>query len=421
MRLDGQWDDWADAEVTATDAVGDATSDFDLRSAAATMRGSMVHVRFAINATLNLQSGPPSQGSLGLAIELPGSRNLQLDFRQRNAVLTGDGPERPIDWPTLDFAAQPTIAADQFEIRCDLSALDVSPGDAITLQFNRGDSLDQPMRLITPAEIFVAAPEVDLAKSPDAVRIVSLNTLHQGTLDPVRSPIIERTLKQLGGDIVCFNEEWDAALFAEGVKAIFPDQDESMRALWGNGCGIATTGELTPLPFGLQRAAVGLVTLPDRDPIVVVSIHLVCCGYAGGKEDVKRIAEITNLVGQIADMRDGKFGETAAQAPIVILGDFNLVGSNTPLDLLAQIGITDVLARSLMDDSTMTWRATSPTETFWPGRLDCITVDAKRAAVDRAFLFGHDAFLATNPDWVGESIASDHAALVIDVSPAINP
>ncbi len=85
--------------------------------------------------------------------------------------------------------------------------------------------------------------------------------------------------------------------------------------------------------MNLDRGAAALVELPTRDHVVVVCVHLKCCGYADSREDLKRIEQARELAGQIQRLRNGDFGEKAKRAGIVVVGDYNLVGSRTPLDI----------------------------------------------------------------------------------------
>ncbi|MEM6981081.1 MAG: endonuclease/exonuclease/phosphatase family protein [Planctomycetota bacterium] len=419
--MDGKWDDWQSAAITQQDPVGDATSKLDLTQVDVTMRGATLHARLTFDQPLNLQSGPESDGTLRMTIGLPPTesefdRRLNLDFRLRQAMLMSERKAATaISWPELSFVAAPTFASRQIEMQCNLSPVNVAPGDVISVAFDQGDQLNDLMRLEVPKPMVVTPESVAIPDTePQATRIISFNTLHQGTCDPFRGPVLARMIEQMQPDIICFNEEWEADLFQSGLGRVIPNVDE-MQTHWHNGCAIATKGQCTPVPLDLPRAAVAVITLPDRDPLLVVSIHLKCCGYLGSEEDIQRIETMNALTQKIQSLRRGDLGDEYRELPVVVLGDFNLVGSDVPLSCLLDAGLSEVLPRSLIDQSTSTWAAVDPAETFWPGRLDCIAVDQSRLEVLRSFLFDRVAFRQTNPDWQGESVASDHAALVLDV------
>ncbi|MEM8913178.1 MAG: endonuclease/exonuclease/phosphatase family protein [Planctomycetota bacterium] len=418
MVLDGQWDDWTSIESVVSDPAGDTNSVFDLTDVAVTMRGALLHLRMQFAGAVGLQSGAEEDGSLVLAIELSPTSRLSIDFRGRTATIEDGSRSGTVDWQTLRFAAQPTFMSDAYELTCDLSAVGVQPGDHLGLQFEDGDSMSRPLAMVVPpiADTDAVESSLDLAKPEGTMRVVSLNTLHQGTCDPVRGPLIRRTLQQLAADIVCFNEEWEEPLFIEGVANVLPDFGEDWQTVWSDGCAIATRAPMESLPFGLERGAVGLVHRSDQESLVVVSIHLPCCGHAGSEQEAERIAAIDVLIDRIRQMRQGQYGQAAKDAGVVVLGDFNLVGSPEPLTKLSGVGLTEVLPRSLIDGSAMTWSGVNPSDTFWPGRLDCITLDQQRLGVERTFLFDRATFALTNPDEDPSVASSDHAALVLDVS-----
>ncbi len=168
------------------------------------------------------------------------------------------------------------------------------------------------------------------------------------------------------------------------------------------------------LPMELDRAAAGLVMANDR-PIVVISVHAKCCGFAGSDEDERRIEQARQLVGELKRMRDGAFGELVKNAPVVVIGDYNLVGSRKPLDVLNEAGLTDVVCRAA-DGSAFTWRGLKPDESFWPGRLDLVTAVGFGAVSGRLLDTGRlsDAArqeIGLNAD---DSSASDHLTMVVD-------
>jgi hypothetical protein len=81
------------------------------------------------------------------------------------------------------------------------------------------------------------------------------------------------------------------------------------------------------------------------------------------------------LAGQIRKLRKGDFGDECRKAGIVVIGDYNLVGSRRPLDILKTAGLTDLLLRSAADGTAYTWRGIRQEESFRPGRLDLLTYD----------------------------------------------
>ena len=72
-------------------------------------------------------------------------------------------------------------------------------------------------------------------------------------------------------------------------------------------------------------------------------------------------------------MRNQQFGKEAMQAPVIVIGDYNLVGSRKPLDILLAAGLSEVLPVRQGNGFAHTWQGLKEDESFWPGRLDLLT------------------------------------------------
>jgi predicted extracellular nuclease len=75
-------------------------------------------------------------------------------------------------------------------------------------------------------------------------------------------------------------------------------------------------------------------------------MHAKCCGFAGSKEDDLRVQQSQQIVDELKRMRQGEFGEAARNAPVILIGDYNLVGSRNPLDVLNAAGLRDTICRA---------------------------------------------------------------------------
>lgn len=143
-----------------------------------------------------------------------------------------------------------------------------------------------------------------------------------------------------------------------------------------------------------------------------------CCGFAGSREDNLRIQQSLQIVGEIRKLREGAFGDTVKDLPIVVSGDYNLVGSRKPLDVLNDAGLIDVLPKDPNTVNAHTWRGLSATQSFWPDRLDLVTQtkDLKplRALIlntEKLKQWQHQELGGTKKD---DSRASDHLMLICD-------
>lgn len=127
----------------------------------------------------------------------------------------------------------------------------------------------------------------------------------------------------------------------------------------------------------------------------------------------------------LRELRDGMLGpafESSRTAPVIVTGDWNLVGSRTPLTMLeAPIGgggaaLTHWLLDDIVSRQVQTWR--DPVSTFSPGVLDLTAYDAAQLRPHNGFLLDTlimpEAMLLTLGLQATDSDASDHKMLVTD-------
>jgi hypothetical protein len=416
--IDGLFSEWNDVHLVARDPVGDATGAFDLMDVHAQVFGSTIFLKFEIGETLNLQNGPEAEGTLVLKLRLPRQRDLEIDFRNRIALLRSGDTASTIPWVDLRFEALPTYAASAFECQIDLSDFGVNASDQIGINFLGSDELENDILLLMNSLSLPAyRSDIPIEKPSGRVRVASINTFNSGLSDRERAPVFRSMLELADADIYCFNEEWDDNLFFASLPEIFPEHlGKPLNSYKSGGCAIVSASPIRPIPMELGRSVAAAVDLPSGT-VVVVSVHFKCCGYAGSPEDDKRMTEVKTLIDEITKMNTGDFGEDLKNVPVMVIGDYNLVGSRKPIDLLREQGFHDYLLRSPVDGSVCTWRAVDPSETFWPGRLDWVTYEKSKFTELSGFILNPSDMPLFRPGITSASPVSDHAMLVVDWEP----
>jgi hypothetical protein len=103
-----------------------------------------------------------------------------------------------------------------------------------------------------------------------------------------------------------------------------------------------------------------------------------------------------------------------------MLGDFNLVGSRTPLDMIIGkkvYGLKDWLIPNLIGESVVTWRG-GPRSSFSPGKLDYIVYSAKSLIPKNGFLTNSELLNRAERRQMKLSAAdskiSDHLLITVD-------
>jgi len=422
IRIDGEFEDWKDVKVCAYDPKGDANGAFDITKVYAASQGSILYLRFDVVSLLNLQNGPRAEGTLLVIIDLPNNKQLILDTRGRRAFLNDNLKER-IPWNRLKYIVGPTYARNEFEIQIDLGGFNINRGDSISIRFDGSDQLSAPVTFTfsQPSE----APK-RRSHSRDIgtdVRIVSFNTYFEGLSDPNREDAMGRLLNSVNGDIYCFQEEWKTKDHGEILNRLIPLENEKpwhIHKVRGN--VIASKYPLKTLPSKNDRYAAAYIKSAENY-LFIINAHLSAMGYIDSKEDRFRIRQANDIIVTIDEIYRGQYGEDEAadiKPGIVIVGDFNLVGSRTPLDLIIDkkvYGLKDWLIPNLIGESVITWRGSSRTS-FSPGKLDYIVYSARTLVPKNGFILNSELLNRTELKQlkldVADSKLSDHLLITVD-------
>ncbi len=429
-RVDGTFQEWIAANLIASDAAGDASGAFDVQKVYATNRGTRLFLRFEITSTLNVQSGAAADGTLLVQIAMPNNRFLTIDLRNKSLWRDND-TALDVAWNTVGYTTAPTYAASEFELVVDLATFGVVVGSPITINFSSSDALSTGV----PYTMSLAAtPPVHRSAARATAtdfRIASVNTEQSGFLVSTRRAKLLRLVDGMNADIYCFQEEYNSSSTQIDTYLTGADPMED-GANWNvhknNDCVIASRSPLLALPSPNTATAGAVIDLPAAGPgdaVVVFSIHPKCCGYTASSEDQTRITQMTGLIVTLNNLRSGTLGaafEPYRQAPAIVIGDWNIVGSITPLTMLLDpVGpnMRDAVAPQLIGEDVVTWRGSSTTPgSFTPGRLDLIAHAAIGLTLRGSFVLDsallNAAELAALGVQGGDSAATDHNMLVGD-------
>jgi endonuclease/exonuclease/phosphatase family metal-dependent hydrolase len=422
IRIDGGFEDWKDIKACAYDPRGDAKGAFDITKVYAASQGSILYLRFDTNNLLNLQNGPETEGTLLAIIDLPNNQELVLDMRGRRAFLNDSLKER-IPWDRLKYIVGPTYAQNEFEIQIDLGGLNINCGDSISIQFGGSDQLSAPVTFTfsqpseTPERRFHSRyPGTD-------VRIVSFNTYFEGLSDPNRQDAMARLLNSVNGDIYCFQEEWKSEGHSEILKRLMPLESKGQWHIYkvlGN--VIASKYPMKALPSKNDGYAAACIELAKNN-LFIINVHLNAMGYIDSKEDRLRIRQVNDIIATIDEIFSRKYNKDETpdtQPAIVIVGDFNLVGSRKPLDMLIEkktYGLKDWLIPNLIGESVVTWRG-GPRDSFSPGKLDYIVNSTRTLIRKNGFILNSEILNRTERRQlkldVADSKLSDHLLITVD-------
>ncbi|MEM1423883.1 MAG: endonuclease/exonuclease/phosphatase family protein [Planctomycetota bacterium] len=421
--IDGTFDDWAGITAGVTDAAGDATGPFDVLSLQGVCADGRLALRLEITQALNLQSGPEGEETLVITVASASDpdRSIGIDLRDRSVF---SGVVNPIDWGVIDYVSAPTHASTVFEMAFDVSGLGVGRGGELVVAFAGSDTPDEVLRVRSERAPMTMRQEIDPRKQEEVFRVASINTLRDGSASTERGPLIGRMLDAMDPDIICLQEEretsaGDLRSWIESHDPLDDGADWAVHKLAGNAILVPENLTVEVHPASEDRFVIGLVGRSER-PMIVASIHLKCCGYIGSSEDKRRVREATAIVRAVERIRaqDDEFSD----APFVLIGDWNLVGSGGARDVVCDhptLGAIDLAPMRLRGDRNSTWRDLTPNNGgFPPGRLDLVVV-SRSLPVERSFVFDTMDLDESTLRGMGleatDSSASDHLMLVLDV------
>jgi exonuclease III len=269
-----------------------------------------------------------------------------------------------------------------------------------------------------------------IAQPPkNGVRVMSSNVLYSSPLkDP--EPFV-RVLDAMNPDVVLY-QEWFKTT-KDDVRAWI---DEHLGKDWSlimsdDGSGVAIATKLKVIE-SVNKAVVehrgdrpsrviAAVVEAHGEQQILISLHLKCCGGAGSDEDAKRIMQASQIHDLVKELRS-----RYPDAGVVIGGDYNLVGSRIPLEVMADgIGsdgqdLVPVPTTCLGTQSMLTW--TDADSSFTPGRLDWLLIDdhawtpIRSWSLDTAHL--SDRVLQDSGLKREDSRASDHLPIFVDLVPS---
>ncbi|MFT5424808.1 MAG: hypothetical protein ACI89L_002610 [Phycisphaerales bacterium] len=425
--IDAQFDDWGGVPIAATDPSGDASGAFDITRVRAVTAGTVICLDWDTNATVNLQAGSGSDGTVRITLSFASGQSLTLDTRSRIAYENGNTGDT-VSWFSIGYATLPTAALPRYETRFDVSGY-ASPGETVSIQFSGSDTLDSGPIVVALDQAAQSPPSPgagDLDPAPCAdVRVMSLNTLQSGLTDPSQRDQFARMFDALNPTIICLQEEYNnsESQIKARLEAIDPNNNGQP---WNvvKDYDTAVASQFPVIGYAANDSfTTAVVDLGGGEAVFVVSVHPKCCGYAGDSNDDRRIASMQKLAGFIDDFRNGTLSGALAPyagAPVVIIGDWNLVGSDTPAQLVTDPAVPGMarwtLPRTGADDA-VTWRDMDGFG-FMPGLLDLVVFDTTGLSRRSGFVLDTNslapATLSAYGLQSGDSNASDHFALIAD-------
>lgn len=462
--IDSEFDDWIGV-TTYTDPLGDG-GNLDLLEVSITNDDDHLYIRFKTAQEFGLVNPNYTNTKLYLYIDAdadPSTGYQGLGFGSEAALFFGerfmffDYPSALSDSLNINQSGvtfRPTVTGSEYELSI---PRDVRP-DGVTYLFQETTirlflSTSQGDRLPNAGSniyyTFSNGPFQEyntksIDRTPDSFRVMAFNTLGNGITDPNRQSSFERILIATDPDIIAFNE----------VSNVNVSTITSLLNSWipigGNGwyAERASTQLITASRFPITNAQIVWnhdrvlaceIDLPDslyHHDLLLINAHYSCCG-----SDIQRQDQIDATAEFILDAKSpGGAITLVGNTPIVVAGDFNLVGwsaqlqtlqngtifnsgtygSGSPLDWDNSI-LDNTSSLHTHTNQSFTWR--EQTTPFPPGKLDFILYSGSVLEEKHSFTLDteelpSDVLSDFNLLLTDTYVASDHLPVVADFYPA---
>lgn len=474
LIIDGELDDWHSIGPALIDPMDAADAAVDFGEVRIAHTKSHVHLLVDFGRTVNAQGldgfamilldadGDPATGRLerglpgvDLIIDLsppnanrPDRNGMGMGVRSTTYVPDPANPQRrPLSVYDVGMQFAPTHASRRIEFRLDRGSKLPETADlflgrsfSMKLVFNdlAGNVADETAIMqVDLSKGEQKSPTLDAAidpmtrKASTDLRIMNWNVLRGANFtnpDP-----FARTIAAINPDVILL-QELPETTSSEQLKAFLAlaAHDVHWNVALGAGGGDLRCAIASKLPMQEALQSVPMPDQPDRTlrcvgaviehgerRLLTVAVHLRCCGRAGGPEDQIRLTEVRTLSEAMLSLM-----KQEAIDGVVIAGDFNLVGSRDPAEVMAAGLDLDRSALRLAHPlgldglSHVTWA--DPMQPFAPGRLDLLMYSDSSLEMDRTFIYDSSHLSAR---WLESHTvksddsreASDHLPVIADL------
>lgn len=456
--MDGEFTDWADIDYLYNDTIGDTSGgSIDFGGLKAINDGNYLFIYIELNHEINLQEflnstlyiDSDKDVSTGLKIENIGAE-LEWTFGTKNGNYYVGNDTIPLFQWNIGIVTSPTVTSETFEISLELS----SKPDGVNTLFNNseisilfkdhdsGDLIPESGEtvsyLIDPV-IGVPYEMIGISKiNSDYLRFMTWNVHVDDMFVPSLLDEYTRILQAIDPDIITFQEIYshDLTDVRNLMETILPSGtgEEWYTFSEDNDIILASRYPIigTWIPNSPNRAF--LVNLEPEYPknLLVIGVHTPCCANDAGRQN-----EIDGIMAFIRDAKtEGGDISIETDTPIIIAGDYNLVGDRRQLETMLTgdidnnsiwgvdfapdwdgTDLADAISRHTNAPQTYTWK--NDFSSFAPGRLDFIIYTDSAIEIKKSYVLWTGEMLQDSLDAHGlfsddVGLSSDHLPIVAD-------
>ncbi|TVQ16268.1 MAG: T9SS C-terminal target domain-containing protein [Balneolaceae bacterium] len=449
IAIDGEFDDWENASlIFEIDPAAPAPNGIHVKRIRAANDDRFLFLNIEVDREITLLENNPlvllidSDNDITTGYD-PGSTGAELRwvFGSRSGTFHAGSTSHAIQFAHIRLRTAPTVTSTVFEIAIgrDTHPDSFTPlfqADTVTVHLQGDGSAHASGTYVFDPEPVPSPEPIPLGRfDASDLRVLAFNAWNDKLFNEQFTDEYRRILEALNPDIIAFQEIWDhnAQQTAQRVETLLPSGDDAQWHAVKLDRGNVTVSKYPVLDswhilVGEQqsdghRLTATLIDLQHayNTNLMLVNIHLRCCA----RGETNRWNEVAALAGFINDAREeGGLLHLPEGTPIILAGDFNLVGSSGQLAAI-ETGIIDwdgsgferVHARQTQKRMHYTWR--NDNGGFSPGKLDYIfytsssltlknryTLQVEEMSVDQRALY--------NLYYGDTQVASDHLPHVAD-------
>ena len=453
ISIDGLYDDWKDSDFSVEDAFD--VQDVDIRKVWVSNDADRLYIRIDANEEFDLQDDEDisifidadNDPSTGFSRNGVGAE-FSYYFEEREGFINFPNDFERVNHFPLGVIAIPTTTSKSFEIAIDRSVVSnlgtITMADQISISVENGNKDQVPndpggFSYTMKEEVSLIADYHLRKQSEEHLRVMSYNVLRDGFLDFTQDDHLEDIVKAMEPDIIAFQEIYDMPLsqLADLINELLPLQDgkEWSYAKTGPDIIVFTKGSIEAFAPIDGNGVFLLNDETDENPIILYNVHLPCCA-----NDSERQTEIDRILSVLRDQSNSGLidFDYPENAPVIITGDFNMVGlqqnytSFVEGDIFSEFAFgpdfgPDWNGNNLIDanpyvtgyPSNYTWR--DEFSSYNPGKLDFMFYSGSVMQQQNAFVLDteylSDAELSEmNLTPSSSGLASDHLPLIVDFS-----
>lgn len=460
ILMDGEFSDWDEVSYLYEDSVGDVTAGgVDFGGLKILNDETFLYLYIELNFEINLQSflnstlylDTDNDSATGFAIEGIGAE-LTWNFAAKSGMFYTGSDSIVIGHTDIRLRTFPTVSSEIFEISIGLDSRpdgsnDLFTGDTISVLFIDADNFDMLpdsgvhlVYTILPVDLEPIMPIGMSSTDSSLLRFLTWNVRRDGLFDPNLFDEYDRILSALNPEIIAFQELYlhDSAELKELMESILPsgDGEEWFTLIDGNDIALASRYNILDswLPNSTNRAFLVELKPEYAKNLLVIGAHFPCCDNEAGRQN-----EIDGIMAFLRDaLQPGGVIDLEENTPVILAGDFNLVGERRQLETLLTgdifdnatwgsdfspdwdgTNLSDAIPRHTDLLQTYTWR--NDNSQFSPGRLDFIIYTDSAIKLENSFVLWTDEMSADTLNAYSlvasdTRFASDHLPVVVDFS-----